>query len=696
MSTDGSKPNSGTQIAGSSSSTPEPSASASMPAAETPSLVGQVINGRYRIMRKLGEGGMGEVYAAEHVHIEKHVAIKLLKAEIVSNKEAVARFRQEARSASSIGHKNIIGIDDFDQLADGRIYLCMELLDGQPLNELIQQPLPPERLLNILIQTGHGLAAAHAKNIVHRDMKPENVFVTVGPNGEDIPKLLDFGIAKVAGNDGQNNLTRTGTIFGTPFYMAPEQALGQQIDARVDVYAMGVILYECFAGSLPFRGDSFMGILTQHITTEPEPVVQRAMKAGRSLPPGLAEVIAKAMSKDPDKRYRTMDELVNAMVEVYRGLAGAGMSTYMHAFAGNNGSGVVPIPGAPQSGPMTGQMGAMGGMPGMPHPTPPPMGMPGYPMQTPGQGMQPMPGMQPYPGQPYPGQPSAPNPAFAPDGSSVAIPKKGSKVGLIFALIAVLVVGGAIAVAVVMSGKEEGGPQVASGSSGSNGSAVTGSNGSAATGSNGSNGSATGSNGSNGSATGSNGSAATGSNGSNGSAATGSNGSAATGSNGSAATGSNGSNGSAATGSNGSDGSGSGSQVAGGSGSNGSGSETGSNGSNGSAATGSNGSAGSDGSGSGSDEVAITVRVEGKFPGASIYEGGKLIGRAPQDIEVVPGEPRKLVLRLKGYRDASITVDGKSEHEVVPMAKQVVVPPPEDPQKKFCKAHPDDPRCQMT
>ncbi|MBS1123909.1 MAG: serine/threonine protein kinase [Deltaproteobacteria bacterium] len=194
--------------------------------------MGEVLDGRYRILKKLGEGGMGEVYAAEHIHIEKKFAIKLLRPEILGNPEAVTRFRQEARSSSSIGHRNIIAVEDFGSLSDGRIYMCMELLNGAALNDLITTPQPVDRLLNILIQTGHGLAAAHAKGIVHRDMKPENIFVTVGPNNEDVPKLLDFGIAKVAGNEGQNNLTRTGTIFGTPFYMAPEQALGNPVDAR--------------------------------------------------------------------------------------------------------------------------------------------------------------------------------------------------------------------------------------------------------------------------------------------------------------------------------------------------------------------------------------------------------------------------------------------------------------------------------
>jgi serine/threonine-protein kinase len=378
--------------------------------------VGQVLDGRYRITKKLGEGGMGEVYAAEHVHIEKRFAIKLLKAEIVSNAEAVTRFRQEARSSSSIGHRNIIAIEDFGQLGDGRIYMCMELLNGAALNDLLQRPIGADRLLNILIQTGHGLAAAHAKGIVHRDMKPENIFVTIDQNGQDVPKLLDFGIAKVSGNDGQNHLTRTGTIFGTPFYMAPEQALGNPVDARTDIYAVGVIMYECFAGSLPFQGESFMGILTQHITTEPEPVAQRAAKAGRALPIGLAEIIARCMQKNPDQRFRTMDELVNALIGVYRGIAGPGMSTYMEAF---------PVHSA--------------GHPAQP--TPPPMGSVGHMGQM-------------APGVPTPvGMVGASSKSGLYDPSdSVALPKK-SKVGLVIAILVVLAAGGGIATFLILSKK---------------------------------------------------------------------------------------------------------------------------------------------------------------------------------------------------------------------------------------------------
>ncbi|HEY0482733.1 MAG TPA: serine/threonine-protein kinase [Kofleriaceae bacterium] len=409
-----------------------PPASGSIPEPQSPSLVGQIIDGRYRIVRKLGEGGMGEVYAAEHIHIEKRFAIKLLRPEIVSNAEAVTRFRQEARSSSSIGHRNIIAIEDFGQLADGRIFMCMELLDGAALNDMITQPIAIDRLLNILIQTGHGLAAAHAKGIIHRDMKPENVFVTIGPNGEDVPKLLDFGIAKVSGNDGQNHLTRTGTIFGTPFYMAPEQALGNPVDARTDIYAVGVIMYECFGGSLPFQGDSFMGILTQHITMDPEPVAQRAARAGRQLPPGLADVITRCMQKNPAQRFQTMDDLVNALIQIYRGVVGPGMSTYMEAF---------PV------------------MPSAAHQV----------QQTP----PPMTGAVPI-GRPYPPTIAASGPSGSAQalsasgsgvypGTTVGAPPR-SKLGVVVALVAVLAVAGGIAAFVVVSGKNGPGPGSGAGS----------------------------------------------------------------------------------------------------------------------------------------------------------------------------------------------------------------------------------------
>src|SRR5215813_1433935 len=281
-------------------------------------MIGQLIGERYRILRKIGEGGMGEVYVAEHIHIEKKVALKLLRPEVLSNQEAVARFRQEARSASAIGHDNIIQIDDFGTMPDGRVYMAMEYLQGSPLNDMIaREPLPLPRALDILIQTGKGLAAAHQKGITHRDMKPENIYVT-NKDGRDVPKILDFGIAKVSGGDTAQNLTVAGTIFGTPFYMAPEQAMGGKMDQRVDIYAMGIILYEVFCGQVPFKAETFMGILTQHITMQPEPPSAMAARNGRICPPELEAIILKAIQKDPNHRYQSMAEMVNALIEYAR------------------------------------------------------------------------------------------------------------------------------------------------------------------------------------------------------------------------------------------------------------------------------------------------------------------------------------------------------------------------------------------
>ncbi len=431
-------------------------------------MIGQVIADRYRLVRKLGEGGMGEVYEAEHIHIEKRVALKLLRAEIMSNAEAVTRFRQEARSASSIGHKNIIEIDDFGTLSDGRVYLTMEFLGGQPLSDMAKAGLPLNRALDILIQTCIGLGAAHAKGIVHRDMKPDNVFVTMDQTGKDIPKILDFGIAKVSGHDGaQAHLTRTGTIFGTPYYMAPEQALGQAIDHRADVYAMGVIMYEVFAGAVPFKADSFMGILTMHITTPPVPPSQVAAAHGRWIPPELEQVILYAMAKNPAERFQNMNELVGALQAVYRQYVGAG-STQPHATQAPVSpsqfvpvpTGYVPVQGAPVPTPQPMVRPPSGFGPTAPPPgmmgqgfgtaptamTPPGMIPGGLPQGFPPGGFPPgmNPAMTPQPGQMMtPGMGMAtPGSGMMPATFTTPPPKSSSKTGLIVGVLGLLLVGG--------------------------------------------------------------------------------------------------------------------------------------------------------------------------------------------------------------------------------------------------------------
>jgi serine/threonine-protein kinase len=326
----------------------ETAADEAVPQAQPASLVGQILVERYRILRKLGEGETGEVYAAEHVVIGKSFAIKLLRRETISDPGAVTRYFQRVRSAWSIYHRNVVEIVDFGQLADGRVYLCMELLAGATLRDLTSQPMGVDRLLNILMQAGQGLAAAHASGIVHRDLKPENIFVTIGPSGEDVPKLLDFGIAYASGNEDPRLRDRTATISGTPFYMAPEQARGLPVDARTDVYALGVIMYESFSGTLPFQDESPLAILNQHISTEPEPVAQRTARAGRQLPPGLAEIITRCLQKDPAQRFQTMDELVAALSQIHRDVAGPGEHLPMTASRSLPGS--VAIVGSPTSG----------------------------------------------------------------------------------------------------------------------------------------------------------------------------------------------------------------------------------------------------------------------------------------------------------------------------------------------------------
>lgn len=274
-------------------------------------LVGQVLADRFRIIRSLGQGGMGQVFEAQHLYIDKRVALKLLRPEITTSAEAVGRFQREAMAASTIGHENIVRIDDFGRLPDGRVYLTMEYLDGESLSALLLRgPLPLPNVLDITIQICRGLAAAHAKGIVHRDMKADNVFLC-RPDGR--VAILDFGIAKI-GAHGSSNLTKTGAVFGTPNYMSPEQAMGQPVDHRADIYSLGVMLYEMLTGVVPFEAESFMGVLTRHITETPARPRDRA--PDRDIPPDLEEVVLRAMAKKPDERFPDAESLSAALAGI--------------------------------------------------------------------------------------------------------------------------------------------------------------------------------------------------------------------------------------------------------------------------------------------------------------------------------------------------------------------------------------------
>jgi eukaryotic-like serine/threonine-protein kinase len=282
-----------------------------------PDLTGTLLLDRYCLLRKLGVGGMGTVYEAEHVTIKKRCAIKILNPEFAHRGELVERFLQEARAASMIGHENVVEITDFGATPTGSVFFVMEMLVGEDLSETIKRsaPLPWPRVAGITLQICRALQAAHDKGIVHRDMKPENCFRIERSGNPDFIKVLDFGIAKLTGEDGSSGrLTSTGMIFGTPTYMSPEQAQGERVDHRADVYAVGVILYELVTGKVPFTADNFMGILTKHMFEDPPAPSEAAPEAG--ILPEVEALILKAMQKDRGLRFQSLRELMEAIQDV--------------------------------------------------------------------------------------------------------------------------------------------------------------------------------------------------------------------------------------------------------------------------------------------------------------------------------------------------------------------------------------------
>lgn len=267
-------------------------------------LIGTVVDGRYRIEGLLGEGGMGVVYDVTHQALNKRLALKVLRGEMATDEVVVQRFVQEAQSASAIGHPNIVDISDFGTMADGSAFFVMEYLEGESLaDRMSREPLSPPETLGVLEQVSSALAAAHARGIVHRDLKPDNIQLIPRANSALFVKILDFGIAKVGGAN--SKLTRTGTVFGTPHYMSPEQAAGQSVDARADVYALGVILYEMLTGKVPFEGETFMGILSKHMFEAPPPLQAEGRDIG-----GFEPIVARCMAKRPQDRYESMDALL--------------------------------------------------------------------------------------------------------------------------------------------------------------------------------------------------------------------------------------------------------------------------------------------------------------------------------------------------------------------------------------------------
>ncbi len=274
---------------------------------------GTMISDRYRVADVLGEGGMGVVYRAEHVLMRKEVAVKVLHADMCSVPEVVERFEREAITAAHIEHPNVAGATDFGRLDDGSCYLVLELLRGVSLrDEIAKGPMPLPRALRLLRGIASGVGAAHAKGIVHRDLKPENVMLIDRDGTTDFVKVLDFGIAKVdttvaaAPQAGGKVLTRVGAVFGTPEYMSPEQAVGDTVDARADLYALGVIFLEMLTGKCPFQGKP-LSILRERILAVGPPDMSEVTD------PGAKDIITRLLTRQPDDRMQTATELVAAI-----------------------------------------------------------------------------------------------------------------------------------------------------------------------------------------------------------------------------------------------------------------------------------------------------------------------------------------------------------------------------------------------
>jgi len=296
-------------------------------APEAQSFIGRVISGRYKVLEQLGEGGMGTVYLAEHVHMRKRVAIKVLNPDMVEHAEVVARFEREAVAAAHIDHPNVAAATDFGRTDDGAFFLVLEYIEGTDLRSVLRQgPVSIARSMRIARQIASALTRAHELGIVHRDLKPENVMLVDRGDEGEIVKVLDFGIAKVhmeslaahpgahAGGTGGAPgpiLTRAGAVFGTPEYMAPEQALGETVDARADLYALGVMMFEMLSGKLPFEASDTLSLLARQIA-ENAPML-RATATDRDISPELEALVMRLLAKQPRERFEDAEALLTAM-----------------------------------------------------------------------------------------------------------------------------------------------------------------------------------------------------------------------------------------------------------------------------------------------------------------------------------------------------------------------------------------------
>ena len=312
------------------------SASSHPKGGEVDPRVGTLLAERYRIDALVGEGGMGKVYSAEHVLMRKRLAVKVLRRELTNVPEVVARFEREAMAAGNIEHPNVAGATDFGKLSDGAVFLVLEFVSGRSLrDEIARGPFAVDRALHIARQISSALNAAHAQGIVHRDLKPENVMLVEKGGDPDFVKVLDFGIAKVPLGDSippgpsgakGNPITKAGMVFGTPEYMSPEQALGQTVDGRADLYALGVILFEMLSGVRPFSSQSSVGILGQQLSKPTPTLAERAPDL--RVPPSVEQIARKLLARDASERYESAAELSRAIDALLTPIAGHDVYRY--------------------------------------------------------------------------------------------------------------------------------------------------------------------------------------------------------------------------------------------------------------------------------------------------------------------------------------------------------------------------------
>jgi tRNA A-37 threonylcarbamoyl transferase component Bud32 len=389
-------------------------------------FVGKVIDGRYEIQMRIGEGGMGVVYKARQVSIDRLVALKMLNQQMAGDPTWVQRFYNEAKACSRLQHPNTIRMFDFGQTGDGRLFMTMEFLDGIVLRGAITQgPMAPQRVIKILIQCCASLAEAHAIGIIHRDLKPDNVFLLNMAGSPDFVKVLDFSVAKLM-QDNDRMKTQAGVVFGTPQYMSPEQGRGLPLDARSDLYALGVLAFEMLTGRVPFHDDNPMTVIQMHLRGEVPPLPQ-------SVPYSVQQVVRRAMEKDPARRYQSSGEMMQHCQQVFAELnqgqasIGAGGVPRTVVAAQMPGGGFGP----PQGGPPPGYPGGppqgypqQGGYHGGPPPAMPgpgayggSPGMPGGPQAAGAAAKTMIAGMSPFAGgaQPNMGM-GGPPPGFVPGG----------------------------------------------------------------------------------------------------------------------------------------------------------------------------------------------------------------------------------------------------------------------------------------